>query len=59
MLDGSTLNVLAKFPQLESSYLYATSITNEDVEEAKQNYPQHEMGWNESYVRLFFNYNRK
>lgn len=58
-LDGSTLNVLAKFPQLESSYLYATSITNEDVEEAKQNYPQHDMGWNESYVRLFFNYNRK
>lgn len=58
-LDGSTLTVLAKFPQLERSYFYATSITNEDVHAAKKKYPQHEMSWNASYVRIFFNYNRE
>jgi Leucine-rich repeat (LRR) protein len=55
-LDRSTLDELLRFRDLERAYLYGTSITEEDVEEFRKKYPRHDVDWNSSYVRIFFDY---
>jgi len=55
-LDNSTLSELLRFRDLERAYLYGTSITEEDVEEFRKKFPRHDVDWNSSYVRMFFDY---